>query len=80
MNIIDIRSSREYNMGHIKGSVNIVATKLLAFPSTYLNKNETYYIYCKTGVTSEKLSQILNKMGYNIINLGSYNSLKETDV
>ena len=43
-------------------------------PNSYLKKDKTYYIYCQTGYTSMDVVNILNKKGYNTINLeGGYN-------
>ena len=42
-------------------------------PDKYLNKNETYYLYCRHGITSQKVCQILTSRGYNTINvIGGY--------
>lgn len=62
--LIDIRPQSLYNLGHIKNAKNISYNSLIISPSTYLNKNEIYYIYCKYGQTSKGLSQFLNKQGY----------------
>ena len=59
-NIIDIRSVERYNNNHIPGEQN----QLLINASKYLKKNERYYIYCQKGISSQKLSMILNNMGY----------------
>lgn len=73
--VIDIRSIEKYNDNHIPGAINIPQEKLLAYYQKYLNKNETYYIYCQKGLKSLKLSQILNRLGYKIVNLnGGYES------
>ena len=72
-NLIDIRSIESYNNNHIPGAVNIQMDNLLLMPSKYLNKNERYYIYCKQGVSSSKLCNILTKYGYKVTNLvGGY--------
>lgn len=72
-NIIDIRSSQQYNLGHLPNTKNIPSMYLLVSPEKYLKQGETYYIICQTGVTSNKICQILNKKGYNLINvIGGY--------
>ena len=74
-NIIDIRSSNQYNLGHLPNAKNIPSMKLLASPEKYLNKDETYYIYCQTGMTSDKICQILRKKNYKLVNVvGGYQS------
>ena len=72
-NIIDIRNEQSYNNNHIPGAKNIPYEKLLLNPSLYLNKNDIYYIYCKKGITSYKLCNKLNSMGYKVYNvIGGY--------
>ena len=50
--IIDIRNENEFLMGTIPSSKNIPAIKLEISPEKYLNKSETYYIFCNNGKTS----------------------------
>lgn len=73
INIIDIRSNQSYNNNHIPSAVNIPMEKLLADSKKHLNANAIYYIYCQKGISSQKVCQILNRMGYHTINiLGGY--------
>lgn len=52
---------------------NIESKELMIRPEKYLNKNETYYLYCQHGITSQKLCQILRNNGYNAISInGGY--------
>lgn len=64
-NIIDIRDKYSYNTGSLKGAKNIPYYSLLANYSIYLNKKETYYLYCDYGKQSEEISTRLNLLGYN---------------
>jgi len=64
-NIIDIRDKYSYNMGNLKGSVNIPYYSLLSNYSIYLKKKETYYLYCDYGKQSKEISSRLNLFGYN---------------
>ena len=76
-NIIDIRSSQSYNMGHIEDAKNIEYMNLLINPALYLDKNQNYYIYCTKGITSQNLTNILNNQGYKTISIiGVYNAYK----
>lgn len=73
VNIIDIRSSVSYNNNHIPGAHNVPYEKLLVNPNNFLNKNETYYIYCQKGKSSQNICQILNRLGFHLINVeGGY--------
>ena len=76
-NIIDIRNENEFLMGTIPSSKNIPAIKLEISPEKYLNKNETYYIFCNNGKTSKVLTEKLNIQGYRTVNIigGYYNYL-----
>ena len=64
-NIIDIRDKYSYNIGNLKGSKNIPYYSLLSNYSIYLNKQETYYLYCDYGHQSKEISNRLNLFGYN---------------
>lgn len=75
VNIIDIRSKELYSDGHIPNSINLDPYKLAAAPNEYLDIYKRYYIYCESGSGSQKLCQILNQKGYEVINLvGGFNS------
>lgn len=72
-NIIDIRPGQKYNDNHIPGAINIRFATLMNVPERYLNKNETYYIYCQVGMTSLHASQVLRVKGYKVISIkGGY--------
>lgn len=68
-NIIDIRDAYSYNMGHIYNARNIPMDDLLSGAGKYLNKNDTYYIYCKSGIRSKKTCELLGALGYKVINV-----------
>lgn len=77
INIIDIRSKYIYDLNHIDKSLNIPYDYLVLNPSKYLNKNDTYYLYCQAGYTSKTISKKLNSLGYKTISVnGGYNSYK----
>ncbi len=73
INIIDIRNSQSYNNNHIPSATNIPMEKLLVDAKKYLQANTIYYIYCQKGISSPKICQILNRMGYHTMNIsGGY--------
>ena len=77
LNIIDIRNTGEYGIGHIYNAKNIPMNELLNNYSKYLNKNDTYYIYCSSGNRSKKTCELLNILGYDVINvLSGYDTFK----
>ena len=63
--IIDVQDRYEYNVSHIPGSINIPYDELIINYRVYLNKNDTYYLYCKSGKLSKRASIMLNYLGYN---------------
>ena len=75
--IIDIRSKDEYMMGTISTSINIPSIKFEASPEKYINKKDTYYIFCNNGKRSKVLNEKLNIQGYRTVNIigGYYNYL-----
>ncbi len=79
MNIIDIRSRKDYLLGHVDDSINIPYLELFNNYSKYLNKSDTYYIYCKNGITSKRIVDYLNLVGYHTVNIdGGYNKLSSS--
>ena len=69
--IIDVREPIEFKMGHVKGSVNIPPSKLMA-GAEKLNgvpKDTELILYCRTGSRSAVAMNILRDKGFtNIIN------------
>lgn len=76
--VIDVRTSREFNDGHLKITdhnydfLSGEFTKNLAI----LDKNETYYLYCASGNRSGKAAKLMSENGFeNVYNIGGFNSL-----
>ena len=63
--IIDIRDKYSYSQGHINNAVNIPYYSILYNYSIYLNKTDTYYLYCDYGKQSMEISNRLNLFGYH---------------
>lgn len=73
ISIIDIRNNQSFNNNHIPNAINIPYEKLIVNPNNYLERTKKYYIYCQKGITSKKITSILNNMGYQVINIsGGY--------
>ena len=71
--IIDIRENYYYEMGHIKGAINVPYYNLLNNYHHYLNFYNHYYLYCETGEQSKEISERLNRFGYHTTNIiGGY--------
>ena len=75
LNIIDIREIYELQNGTIPTAKHINKNLLLNSPESYLEKENTYYIYCNYGHTSARLVELLNQKGYHTVNIiGGYNN------
>ncbi len=71
--IVDIRNQYYYNLGHIRGAINIPYYNLLNNYSHYLNKSDIYFLYCDTGEQSMEIVNRLNSFGYHTVNIiGGY--------
>ena len=66
MIIIDVNDKYSYNQNHLKNSINIPYDELINNYRKYLNKNDTYYLYCKSGKLSKRAVLILSSLGYNV--------------
>ncbi len=67
--IIDIQDKYEYLSNHLPRSINIPYDELMNNYRNYLNKHDVYYVYCKSGKLSKRVSTVLDYLGYNVIML-----------
>ncbi len=72
--IVDVRTKEEYSEKHVKGSINIPYDEINE--STNLDKNKTIIVYCRSGVRSKKAYDTLKNLGYEVYNLGAFDSIK----
>ena len=65
--VFDVRTTEEFNLGHIKGSINIdfYDEKLFVKFFQKINKTKPIYIYCRSGNRSKKSSEILKESSFN---------------
>lgn len=63
--IIDVQDRYYYDLWHYPGSINIPYDDLMNNYRNYLNKNNIYYFYCKSGKLSRRAATILSYLGYN---------------
>ena len=69
MKIIDVSDKYTYNNQHLNGSKNIPYDDLINNYRRYLNKTESYYLYCKSGKLSKRATIILSSLGYKVYHL-----------
>jgi phage shock protein E len=76
--ILDVRTEKEYETGHIEGSVNI---SLGTIRERYveLDPEKTYITVCSHGLRSVKAENILKERGFkHIYNGGAWTDLQKT--
>lgn len=63
--LLDVRRADEFAAGHIPGAVNLPNEKIGTEEIASLpNKNQTIYIYCRSGNRSKKAADKLLALGY----------------
>ena len=68
IDIIDLRTDKEFSKGSIKYSYNIDFQKSEFIDNlNLLDKKKAYIIYCKSGNRSEKASLIMKSLGFKVI-------------
>lgn len=70
--ILDVRRADEFAEGHIPGAIHIANEDITdTEPAALPDKDQTIYVYCRSGNRSKQASAKLASMGYgNIIEFG----------
>ena len=70
--LLDVRHDYEYAEGHIPGAILIDNDEISATTVAQLsNKNQTIFVYCRSGRRSKEAAQKLVDLGYtNVIEIG----------
>ena len=68
LSVIDVREVEEFEMLHLEGARNLPLSQLA---DTYeqLDKDQLYYVICKSGMRSARACQFLAEQGYDVINV-----------
>ncbi len=70
--ILDVRTPEEFSEGYITNATNLNIYDANTFMSKIqsYNKENNYYIYCKSGARSAQACQIMGQLGFsNVYNL-----------
>lgn len=63
--LIDVRTPREYQAGHIENAINIdLSSNNFTHQINKLDKQKPIYIYCRSGNRSTRASNELVKLGF----------------
>lgn len=69
--LLDVRSVKEYQSGHVPGSYNIPLKSIGDVASVAANKDASLYVYCQSGARSKQAVVALKSMGYSSVkNIG----------
>lgn len=76
--VIDVRTPGEFGDGHLKitdHNFNLLSGEFEQKLDS-LDKNQTYYLYCRTGNRSGQAASIMKNNGFeNVHNIGGYKQL-----
>ncbi|HEX5668004.1 MAG TPA: thioredoxin domain-containing protein [Chitinophagaceae bacterium] len=78
--ILDVRTMGEYNSGYIKNSLQADWNNRAQFDdrTQHLDKSRPVYVYCASGVRSDRAAAALRSKGYAAINMeGGLNAWKK---
>lgn len=63
--ILDVRTQREYDYGHLEGAIIIdIYQKSFRDEVNKLDKNTKYFVYCKTGIRSRSAVNFMQQSGF----------------
>jgi rhodanese-related sulfurtransferase len=67
--LVDVRTAKEYKSGHIEHAINIDYFQQGNFKTAFekLDKTKPLYLYCRSGNRSSKAAKLLASMGFNEI-------------
>ena len=75
--LLDVRTSQEYQEGHIPGSINIPLQSLSTADQIPAGKDTLLFVYCYSGARSAQAVRLLAGMGYtNTKNIGGIAAYK----
>lgn len=68
LSVLDVREVEEFEALHLEGARNFPLSQLV---DTYeqLDKDNLYYVICKSGMRSARACQFLAGQGYDVINV-----------
>ena len=68
LSLVDVREVEEFEALHLEGARNLPISQLA---DTYeqLDKDQLYYVICKSGMRSARACQFLAEQGYEVINV-----------
>jgi phage shock protein E len=78
--IIDVRTRGEYEHGHLTQTDDLIDFMSPDFRSKIeqLDRDKTYYLYCRSGNRSGQAARIMKNMGFEqVYNIGGFEELRD---
>ena len=68
LSLVDVREVDEFETLHLEGARNLPLSRL---PDIYdqLDKDQSHYVICKSGMRSARACQFLAEQGYEVVNV-----------
>ena len=75
--LVDVRTTSEFESGHVKGSENIPLDSIPNQLAKFKNK-KNIIVFCRSGARSGQAKNILQQNGFtNVINGGTWNNVNQ---
>lgn len=75
--VLDVREQEEYDARHLDG-VTLLPLSVLAERYSELDKNQPFYVICRSGKRSARACLFLEKKGYDVTNVqGGMSALED---
>ena len=68
LSVLDVREVEESESLHLEGARNFPLSQL-ADTYVQLDKDQLYYVICKSGMRSARACQFLTEQGYEVVNV-----------
>ncbi len=67
--LIDVRTTREYNSGHITDAINVDISNRKNFQEYFekLDREAPVYLYCRSGSRSQSAAKLLVQLGFKTV-------------
>ena len=62
--LVDVRTKREWQQGHIEGAVHLPVGGITAESAGVLPKNKSLVVYCAVGVRANRAAEKLRALGF----------------
>ncbi len=75
--VLDVRTPGEFADGHLAGVENVdFMNPSFRDRADDLDRDATYYLYCRSGTRSGKAAELMQEMGFtDVTNVGGYEAL-----